>query len=1768
MIKKLLSLFCGPAEKSNLRLFSKSAAFTLICIAGIFSSNAQVANYQLEQLAGPSTFPAMGTAANLFATSGNIENGVQAVTIPFGFNFNGTTYTSLNVSLNGFVSFGATAPALTEVTPISSPTAYAGVISVYGRDLDLVPASTALNVSWNSSGVVGSRVLKIQWIVKRSNGASSTVDTANMIFQLWLTEGSNLIEMYYSSFVPGTTLLAGQIGLRGASNSDYKNLTYTPSPNAVWPGTPSSMALGGSNSAFVNTGSNVNITSASNRLFRWTPITCFAPTNPTASNVFINTATFSWTATSPAPGVGYQYYLTTSPVLPAASTTPTGTLSGVSQPLTGLPAATTHYVYVRSDCGGGDYSTWTGTSFTTLCAAANVDYGLNFNGATLPNLPACTSMIKVGTTSNVWVTEDAASVYSTPPFPTLGFTSDHLVYNSTTSAANAWFFTQGVNLVAGTSYRMSYRYGGDSYFSFLTNRMEVRYGVTPTVAGMTSGAQIAIHPSIKSSPFTNVVNFIAPSTGVYYFGFRAYSVASQGKLYLDDISVTLTTCFPPTNLLSGQITSSSALLNWTPPANAPGSGYEYYYSTANVAPGATTIPSGNTNGILQNISGLTANTTYYWWVRSNCGSGDYSSWTPVAATFTTAPANVTGYCAPATTAFDGTGITNVTMGSINNSSGREVAGYGDYSNLSASVSRGATVPVAITYQTAGYAYQTRIWVDWNNDGDFEDSGEEVYAGTSAATNPSVLNASFTVPAGASLGSHRLRIGGRDHLFGSAAALTPCRTATYQAFEDYSIFVIQPAPALALSTNSTTMCAGTNSATVNITTGTASYNVFSWSPASGVTGTVGSGYVFNTATNATYTLTAFNNTTFESNTVSFNVNVNLPPTSIVLTPSTSSTVCQGQVAQQISSTGGVVTGTTILLESFNSAAEGWTQTALAGTSDPASWGLYPDGWNAFDLYTVHSNDNSTFVMSDSDVKGQGSVTSSALFSPAFSLLNFTTASLNFWHYFLTVGGEQAEVAISVNGGSFVPLRVFTTNQGQPTNFKNEIIDLTPYKGLENLVLRFKYDATWDWGWAIDNVLISGSSNSAITWTPAAGLFTDADATVPYVAGAGAAIVYALPSTTTTYTASASTGIGCSTTTTANITVTPISGGTVTTPSQVTCGGSPAAAISATGIVGTVLYWQQAEDAAFTVNVTNIAGSAGLSSLSSALIGSVSSTHYYRAVVSVGGCSNAYSTIHTINVPTTTYNGTWSNGLPDASKQVVFNGNFTMATNMAACSVRVLSGTVTVNPNVTLTVENGVNVTAGSLIFENNASLLQTTTSKTANSGNILYKRTTPQMVAYDYTFWSSPMEFNTLQTISPNTRPDKYFWWNPTAYNWETITNPSITNMTPGRGYLIRAPYTFTATPQVYPGQFTGVPNNGLVEIPIVVNGANNINFVGNPYPSAINAELFMAQNAATLGTGTTLYFWTHNHPIVNGQYANSMDYASLNITGGTATGVPPTGTGSGNSLAPTKYIAAGQGFMAACANSGTMVFNNSMRLGGNNGNFYKTGELAENIEKNRFWLDLKNDQGAFKQALIGYIENASNAYDAGYDGEVMEVGNAISLYSVLDDKKLSIQGRALPFDANEQIPLGLRVTTPGSYSIDLSAKDGLFETQAIYLEDKLTGAYYDLRQGSYNFVTEAGVFDARFVVHYVTENVLATNANQFSESAVVVYKDQNGINLRTSEYTMASVKIFDVNGRELLYRQNINSNNAVISNLKAAQQVLLVRIVSDQGIVVNKKIIF
>jgi hypothetical protein len=967
------------------------------------------------------------------------------------------------------------------------------------------------------------------------------------------------------------------------------------------------------------------------------------------------------------------------------------------------------------------------------------------------------------------------------------------------------------------------------------------------------------------------------------------------------------------------------------------------------------------------------------------------------------------------------------------------------------------------------------------------------------------------------------------------------------------------PALTLSATDFTICEDETTPLVTVS-GSGSYDTFTWSPSTGVSGSIASGFTFNPTVTTTYTLLAVQSGgSLCGNITSITINVKAAPPAVSILP-VNPTICQGSTLQLFGSTS-VATPSVVLNENFNSPINSWVvaNTSTGGTPVNSQFTLQPTGYNYINAFgwdvTFTSNDSSQFYLANSDAQSasSGTVTRTTLTSPVFDLVGYTSANINFYHYIRFISGDKFWIQVSTDSGAtWTTLQSYNSSQGTASAFSNSIVNLTPYLGMSNLKIQFYYESNWGYCWAIDNVKISGTLSAALTWSPTTHLFTDAACTVPYTAGAALTSVYTNSPNTITYQATLTGSNGCARTGVSNITVSLPTVAGVLGDSQIVCTLTTPSNLNLTGNVGNVVRWESADDAGFTVNVVNIANTT--TTLTSAQMGTINPIKYYRVLVKSGACNQAYSNVVSIAVPVTTWNGTsWNNGAPSSTVRAIFAGNYTSTGDLNACSVRVNSGTITFNSGHSLIVQNDVVVAAGSLVFNDTASLVQVVDGA-VNTGNITYKRTALPMRKFDFTYWSSPVASQVLNVFSPVTPADKFFVYDPVSVNWVNVLNTST--MTPGKGYIIRAPSSFNpVTTSVFNGTFSGVPNNGPITTPVLFS-TTNYNLIGNPFPSAVSADAFLSHPTNVGLIDATLYFWTHNTPMTNNNYTNN-DYAIYNYLGGTGTSASVS-TGI-NTAIPNGKIAAGQGFFVKSLASGNVLFSNAMRIAGNNNQFFRiqNGNQTQVSTAHRYWLEVTNGTGAFKQTLIGYASDATLGIDRGFDSDFIDVGLPMSLYSILPGgHTLSIQGRGLPFDASDIVPLGFKSTTLDDYTIHLPAFDGLFDFQNIYLKDRYLNIIHDLKAGDYYFRSNAGTFNDRFQIIYST-NLLNT-IDFDSSNTIIVYHVQDEIRIHSQVEILDQIKVYDVRGVLLASQKDIKGFEATF-DLALPDQVLLFEIQTSDG---------
>ncbi len=568
-------------------------------------------------------------------------------------------------------------------------------------------------------------------------------------------------------------------------------------------------------------------------------------------------------------------------------------------------------------------------------------------------------------------------------------------------------------------------------------------------------------------------------------------------------------------------------------------------------------------------------------------------------------------------------------------------------------------------------------------------------------------------------------------------------------------------------------------------------------------------------------------------------------------------------------------------------------------------------------------------------------------------------------------------------------------------------------------------------------------------------------------------------------------------------------------------------------------------------------------------------YNVIIKNIGGCVSSVINCVIAGSVVSTWNGNaWSPSVPTSIDKIIFNGNYLSSGDVSGCSCQVNSGAVVINSGHTLTLTNELTVSGGSLTFENNSSLIQTNTGSAINTGTIIYKRNSTPIINDDYTYWSSPTNgTQTLLNFSPYTQGDKFFIFDN---NWTYVSTAST--FLPGIGYSIRSPEgTSASVASSVPFQFTGIPNNGTIAVPVTsqqdASGyEEGIRLVGNPYPSAIDADAFIDANITVSGTINktitgTLYFWTHNHTLSGNDYL-ATDYATYTKFGGTGTASALSGTG--NNSTPVKYIASGQGFFVEVDATGNVTFNNAMRGAANNTNFYKTAtKKTASSESYRVWLNLTNNSKNFSQALMGYSSMATNEYDPGVDGVSFD-GDQHSIYSLIGERTLTIQAKALPFDDTDIIPLGYAVNVAGNTSISVDHVDGMFDKeQSFYLEDLTLGVIHDIKAAPYNFSSEAGTFNNRFVLRFTNvDKTLGTGNLEIVNNTVLVSNKNKQIKINSSVQRIDRVQIYDLLGRSIYQKININANDFVTTNVAANNQTLLVKIILQNGQTLTRKVVY
>lgn len=612
--------------------------------------------------------------------------------------------------------------------------------------------------------------------------------------------------------------------------------------------------------------------------------------------------------------------------------------------------------------------------------------------------------------------------------------------------------------------------------------------------------------------------------------------------------------------------------------------------------------------------------------------------------------------------------------------------------------------------------------------------------------------------------------------------------------------------------------------------------------------------------------------------------------------------------------------------------------------------------------------------------------------------------------------------------------------------------------------------------------------------------------------------------------------------------------------------------------------------------------------------------------------------TVASGSTTWNGTvWNNGTPNINRQAIIDGNYNTATNgnISGCSLTVNSGAnLIVGDNTFVEIENDVTV-EGSIDVLTQGSFVQNQASGTfTGSGSSSVTKSTPvKQDWFFYNYWSSPVQGEIIGNTFFDVDGDRRFQFNASNYldtdgdgidddnnDWQFAS--AGTTMVPGVGYATTSS-RFGPYPSSRMAAFDGPLNTGTISTPIAFNplSTDSWNLIGNPYPSALDFDIFHANNS-TLVEGVA-YYWSqatapsNSAPGNQGSNFSQNDYATYTVGSGGAAGA------SGE--VPTRFVPSGQGFFINGLANGNVTFTNAMRVanGSSNSLFFKqqttknsatkTQELTvktltapshldllqnddfrlsdtetnvielpnttlgatNKIDENRLWLNLTTDNGVFNQILVAYVNGATNANDGTfYDAprRINQNFNAI-LYSLIDgsNEKYAVQGKAIgALASSESIQLGFATTIQAetSYKFSVAQLEGAFlANNVIYLRDHLNGITHNLTQQDYSFTSDTGEFNDRFEIVFSENSTLSTNDVNLDNSTIAITQiGEDRFKFNTNTSSINSIAVYDITGKlinTIQFENGANTQNITLNTLKNALYIAKIQL--NNGASIHKK---
>lgn len=408
--------------------------------------------------------------------------------------------------------------------------------------------------------------------------------------------------------------------------------------------------------------------------------------------------------------------------------------------------------------------------------------------------------------------------------------------------------------------------------------------------------------------------------------------------------------------------------------------------------------------------------------------------------------------------------------------------------------------------------------------------------------------------------------------------------------------------------------------------------------------------------------------------------------------------------------------------------------------------------------------------------------------------------------------------------------------------------------------------------------------------------------------------------------------------------------------------------------------------------------------------------------------------------------------------------------------------------------------------------------------------------------------------------------------------------------------------------FRGKPNDGTMGVAV---SAANFTLVGNPYPSAIDLNAYLLDPANAALINGTAYFWEQsviNTHVLNqyqggyGKYTVGGGYLPADIWTYNGDGTYSTDTGANGNVYQRRFTPVGQGFMVMGTAAGNVTMKNSFRVfvkegAANFSQFARSSAEYTNAvydESSEFFPEIPNVAGldyttqrkgyapqlrinavvnnsGIVHTALGFGNQYTDGVDYSADARATSDSAPYSFYFVLNESANEYAMSLTSFDVDKRLPVGFRNNAQARFKIKVSdVLYGFDANQNVYIHDKQTGIYYDIKNNEFDMTFPAGDNRTRFEITFKNIDVVLSNPTEVANSFTVFQNNENGMLtiFNTLNKDITSLMMYDVTGKLVLNKVNLGQQESYeFSTANLSDGVYVVKTKTRDNLDVSKKVI-